>query len=117
MSGSDGVKVFVYGVNGSCPKRILEDEFSRSGSVLDVFITGKGYAFVTMSGENDAKRAIKDLNGAIIDGQEVKVEMAHGKRTSGSRGGGRGGRGMDGRRGRGGPRYGSGRGEGSGGFR
>ena len=40
----------------------------------DVFITGKGYAFVTIEDIEDAKDAIKELNGTTIDGQEVKVE-------------------------------------------
>jgi len=41
----------------------------------------------------DAKDAIKELNGATIDGQEVKVEFSHGKgRRPGDRD--RGGRGF-----------------------
>jgi cold shock CspA family protein len=121
----DGIKLFVYGVNGSCPKDLLESEFAKSGKVTDIFNTGKGYAFVTMADERDAKIAVEDLNGQTIDGQEVKVEIAHGKGTgkpSGGRdrygsgggdrrggggfGGGGGGRDRD-RRG-GGDRYGGG---------
>ena len=35
-------KLFVYGVNSSCPKDLIEDEFSRCGKVTDIYITGKG---------------------------------------------------------------------------
>ena len=61
MSG--GTKLFVYGVNRSCPKDILEERFSKFGSVTDVYITEKGYAFVTMEDEGDAQAAVDELNG------------------------------------------------------
>ena len=51
----DNVKLFVYGVSGSCPKNILEKEFERFGRVSDVFVTGKGYAFITMENKDDAE--------------------------------------------------------------
>jgi len=87
-------KLFVYGVNARCPKDTLEAEFGRCGEVTDVYITGKGYAFVTMADDDGAQSAIKQLNGTMIDGQEIKVDTAHGggDRDGGSRGGG-GGRG------------------------
>jgi len=89
----DGIKIFVYGVRASCPRDLIKTEFSKSGRVTDVFNTGKGYAFVTMEDERDAKMAVEDLNGSSIDGQEVKVEISHGKGTT--KGGGGGGRGRD----------------------
>ncbi len=76
MSGGGGTKLFVYGVHNSCPKTVLEDEFGRSGKVDDVHITEKGYAFVTMADEQEAKAAIDDLNGKTIDGQEIKVSFS-----------------------------------------
>ena len=36
----------------------------------------KGFAFVTMENEEGVESAISKLNGAEIDGQEVKVELA-----------------------------------------
>ena len=100
-------KLFVYGVNAQCPREILEGEFAKYGEVTDVYIHDKGYAFVTMADADSADAAIKELNGAIIDGKEVKVDRA---RERGSGGGGRGGYGG----GRGGGGYGGG-GYGSGG--
>merc|ERR1719346_525043 len=82
-------KLFVYGVNRRCPREELENEFSRCGEVTDVYITEKGFAFVTMADESGAAAAIKELNGAIVDGQEIKVDNAHsGDRRGGGRGGG-----------------------------
>jgi len=90
-------KLFVYGVNARCPKENLEAEFGRCGEVTDVYITGKGYAFVTMADEDGAQAAIKTLNGQMIDGQEVKVDTAHGGGEGGPRGGRGGGGGFRGR--------------------
>jgi len=101
-------KLFVYGVQPDS-RATLEQEFGRCGEVTDVFITEKGYAFVTMADESGAENAIKELNGQTIDGQEIKVDNA---RPRGDRGGRRGG-GFRGGRGRGG--FGGGRG--GGGFR
>ena len=69
-------KLFVYGVNAQCPREKLEDEFSKIGAVSDCFITGKGYAFVTMDNQEDADEAVKQLHGIEVDGQVIKVEEA-----------------------------------------
>jgi len=112
-------KLFVYGVNARCPREDLEGEFARCGEVTDVYITEKGYAFVTMADDAGAAAAIKELNGIVIDGQEIKVDNAHG----GDRRGGGGGGGFRGRSfsrgggGRGGGGFGGGRGGGFGGGR
>jgi len=106
-------KLFVYGVNARCPRDTLENEFARCGEVTDVYITEKGYAFVTMADDDAAQAAIKELNGSIVDGQEIKVDSAHG--GGGERRGGGGGGGFRGRSfSRGGPRGGGGFGGGRG---
>ena len=72
----ENIKLFVYGVSASCPKGVLEKEFNRYGRVSDVFITGKGYAFITMESKEEAEDAVDALNGKKVDGQDIKVEMA-----------------------------------------
>merc|ERR1712038_980870 len=97
----DGVKLFVYGINANCPRDLLEDTFEKCGKVNDIFNTGKGYAFVTMADERDAKIACEDLNGTELDGQDIKVEISRPKRRDdrdGGRGGGFGGGGFGGGR-------------------
>merc|ERR1712020_699829 len=86
----DGVKLFVYGINANCPRDLLEDTFEKCGKVNDIFNTGKGYAFVTMADERDAKIACEDLNGTELDGQDIKVEISRPKRRDDRRGGGGG---------------------------
>merc|ERR1712223_848072 len=116
-------KLFVYGVNARCPRDVLENEFSRCGEVTDVYITEKGYAFVTMAEDASADEACKTLNGQVTDGQEIKVDRARGgDRRGGGSGGGFGGgyRGGDRDGGYGGGRGGGfrgGRGGGGGGGR
>ena len=113
MGDSDGTKIFVYGVSADIPRDLLEDKFEKFGRVKEIFNSGKGYAFITMDDERDAKAAIDELNGTTIDGQEVKVELSK-PRSGGGGGGGRdrdrgyGGGGRD-RRGGGGGGYGGGR--------
>merc|ERR1719489_66203 len=112
-------KLFVYGVNSRCPKDILENEFATCGEVEDVYITQNGYAFVTMADQSGAEKAIQELNGATVDGQEIKVDAAKPRTDRGGDGGfrrdGRGGGGFrGGRGGRGG--FGEGRGGGGGGY-
>ena len=41
---------------------------------MSIFI--KGYAFITMDDDRNAKAAIEELNGTKINGQKVKVELA-----------------------------------------
>jgi len=116
-------KLFVYGINQNCDKDTIEKEFQQCGAVEDVYNTGKGYAFVTMADPEGAEKAKAELNGYMIDGQEIKVDDAKprqdggGQRRGGYRsfdGGDRRG-GYGGGRGRGG--YGGGRGGGYGGGR
>ena len=45
------------------------------GEVTDIFNSGKGYAFVTMTDENAAKAAIRELNGTKIGGRDIKVSL------------------------------------------
>jgi len=107
-------KLFVYGVNARCPRECLESEFARCGEVTDVYITEKGYAFVTMADKTGADAAVKELNGTVVDGQEIKVDNAHGGDRRGGGGGGGGFRGRSFSRGGGGGGFG-GRGGGRGG--
>ena len=81
------VKLFVYGINANCPMDLLEDIFEKCGNVNDIFNTGKGYAFVTMADDVGANQAIRELNGTVIDGQEIKVEISRPKRRDDRDGG------------------------------
>ena len=50
----EGCKLFVYGVNENTSNSELSDAFSKYGTVVDTYNTGKGYAFVTFDNKEDA---------------------------------------------------------------
>merc|ERR1719221_1641847 len=113
----DGCKLFIYGIDQNFQNIELQTEFEKFGTVTDVHNTGKGYAFVTFDSKESADSAIREMDGVILNGQQIKVNEA--KPREGGRGGGRGGYGGGFGGGRGGGRggYGGGRGGGRGGYR
>ena len=95
--------------------------FAPHGEVTDVHIvmdreTGRsrGFAFVEMATDDQAKAAIKALDGTAAGGRNLKVNEAQ-PREDRSGGGGGGGYGGGGRSGGGGGGYGGGGGGGYGG--
>lgn len=76
---------------GNLSYRVKEEElkeiFSEYGEVTSVKIItdkysgrSKGFAFVEMGNDDEAKNAIKELNGSEIDNREVVVDEARPKR-------------------------------------
>ena len=72
----EGCKLFVYGVNENTSNSELSDAFSKYGTVVDTYNTGKGYAFVTFDNKDDAQTATDQLNGQEILGQQVTFQFA-----------------------------------------
>lgn len=86
----------------------LRRTFASFGNVSEVTLvldreTGRsrGFAFVSMSNDEEANNAIEGLNGSDLDGRSLKVNIAEERKP---RGGGFGGGGGD----RGRPRRGGG---------
>lgn len=115
---SGAQKGFIMGKNvyvGNLPRSIGEAElkelFEQKGNVDSVTVirdydTGmsRGFAFVDMSSEEDARKAIEALNAFSLEGRNLTVNEARPRSDSrrGSGGGGRGGRRGNFDRGRGG---------------
>jgi RNA recognition motif-containing protein len=95
-----GTKLYVGNLNFSTTEDALRAAFAANGrTVKEVAIpsdreTGRprGFAFVTMGSESDAKAAIAALDGKDLDGRSLKVNEAQDKPRTGGGGGG-GGRG------------------------
>ena len=51
----------------------------------------RGFAFAEMANDNDAQAAIKALDGAELDGRNLKVNEAHERQPRSGGGGGNGG--------------------------
>ncbi len=109
------MKLYVGNLSFSTTEETLQAEFGAHGQVEEVAVitdrdTGRprGFAFVSMSNDSEARAAIEALNGTEVDGRTITVNEARPK----SEGGGGGGGGRGGYRGGGG---GGGRGGGGGG--
>jgi cold-inducible RNA-binding protein len=80
----------------SVTDQILEDTFAEYGNVDSAKViqdrdTGrsKGFGFVEMSSDEEARAAIAGLGGKDIDGREITVNEARPKPQGGGGGGGR----------------------------
>lgn len=119
-----GNKLFVGNLSFGTTQADLEAAFAAAGEVREVAIpvdrtTGqpRGFAFVTMANSEGTANAISQLNGATLDGREIRVDEAQERSGGGGGfrggGGGRGGGfgggfgGGGGRKGGGGSRRGS----------
>jgi RNA recognition motif-containing protein len=99
------MKLYVGNLSFSTTEETLQAEFGAHGQVEEVAIitdrdTGRprGFAFVSMSSDNEAQAAIEALNGADIDGRTITVNEAKPKSGGGGGGGDRGGGGGGGKR-------------------
>jgi cold-inducible RNA-binding protein len=94
-----GRKLYVGNLPYSATEASLREAFAAAGTVDSVAVitdrdTGqsKGFAFVEMSSDSEAQRAIQTMNGQSIDGRQIKVNEARPKGSGGGGGGGGGGR-------------------------
>jgi RNA recognition motif-containing protein len=116
------MKLYVGNLSFSTTEETLQAEFGAHGQVEEVAVitdrdTGRprGFAFVSMSNDNEGRAAIEALNGAEIDGRTITVNEARPKSNGGGGGGGGGGGYRGGGGGGGGYRGGGGGGRGGGG--
>lgn len=93
-------RLFVGSLPYSATQSQLEELFSKAGKVESVNVItdkfsgqGKGFAFVEMATEEDAQKAIKELNGADLGGRSIVVNEAKPQEDRGNRMGGPGGQG------------------------
>jgi len=100
-------KLFVGGLSWDTNDQSLSAAFERFGPVTEAKVindreTGRsrGFGFVTFAAPADAEKAMAEMDGAMLDGRNVRVNEAQDK----PRGGGGGGGGGGGRGGRGGGR-------------
>jgi len=114
-----GNRLYVGNLSFNTGEDEVRSRFEEYGQVTDVHLvkdreTGqsRGFAFVTMGTQQEADKAISEMNGTDLDGRALRVNEAE-ERSRGGGGGGGGG----GPRGGGGGRGGGGRGGGGGGGR
>ena len=95
------MKLYVGNLPWSTGEEELKEMFAAIGAVSSANVitdrdTGRsrGFGFVEMSND-DAKRAIEELNGNEVDGRTIKVNEAEEKQRDSRGGGGGGDRGGD----------------------
>jgi RNA recognition motif-containing protein len=98
-----GSKLYVGGLPYSATEQQLSDLFAAHGTVASARIiadkfTGqsRGFGFVEMSSDSEAKAAITALNGSQMGGRSLTVNEAKPMERSGGGGFGGGGRGAGG---------------------
>src|SRR6185436_14155900 len=98
-----GRKLYVGNLPYSATEASLREAFSASGTVETVSLIidrdtnqSKGFGFVEMATDSEAQAATQAMNGASIDGRQIKVSEAKPKGSGGGGGGGGGGRGNSG---------------------
>jgi len=103
-----GNRLFIGGLSWNTDDEGLRSAFERFGEIDDVKVvtdreTGRsrGFGFITFADPNNARTAIAEMNGTVLDGRTLNVNEAQ-ERERGGRGGGGGGGGGGGRGGRGG---------------
>ena len=96
-----GKKLYVGNLSFDMKQADLEQMFAQVGSVEEVAIImdretnrSKGFGFVTMASDEDAKKAIAEFDGKDCNGRALKVNEARPREErsgGGDRGGSRGG--------------------------
>lgn len=99
-----GQRLYVGNLSFNTTAESLREAFASLDEVTDVHVvtdreTGRsrGFAFVEMGNDEQAKAAISALDGKMIEGRTIQVNVARPRenRGGGGGGGGRGGRGGD----------------------
>ena len=80
-------KLFVGNLPDDCPDDTIRDLFAPYGNLDDVVVI-KNYGFVKFTNEDDASRAVKDLDKSIIAGKTINVELSKPRRDQGDNRGG-----------------------------
>ena len=102
------LRIYVGSLSYQTTEQELADLFGQVGQVVSATVitdrdTGrsKGFGFVEMSNDDEARKAIDQLNGTVLDSRQIVVNEARERRDNsygGNRGGYRGGSGRGGSR-------------------
>ena len=92
-------KLFVGSLSWNATDQMLQDAFSQVGTVVSVAIIkdkysgkSKGFGFVEMSSDEEAQKAVQELNGTQIDGRAITVSEARPQEPRNNNSGGGGSR-------------------------
>ena len=84
--GGRNTRVYIENISFHTTEDYLGGVFSSYGRVTDVYISPRGYGFVTFTSYSSAIRAIEALNSINLQGNKIKVRLAW-ARSDGARDG------------------------------
>ena len=97
-----GARLYVGNLSYSTTDESLRAAFSAHGEVVSANVmvdreTGRsrGFGFVELSSDTEARAAIEAMNGSMLDGRALTVNEARERTPRGGGGGGGGGGGRD----------------------
>ncbi|KAI3450429.1 hypothetical protein Pfo_007094 [Paulownia fortunei] len=77
-------QLFVGGLSYDTNESVLKDAFEEHGEIIEVKVicdrvSGKsrGYGFVRCSSETAASKALKEMDGQLLDGRNICIHYAH----------------------------------------
>ena len=89
-----GKKLFVGNLSWDVRDEQLKEVFSQVGTVEEAVVIidrmknrSKGFGFVTMSTEEEAQKAMEEINGKEVDGRPINVSEAREEKRDSFNGG------------------------------
>ncbi|KAL2470450.1 Glycine-rich RNA-binding protein 2 [Abeliophyllum distichum] len=77
-------KLFVGGLSYDTNEPVLKDAFDKYGEVIQVNVVcdhvsgkSKGYGFVHYAEETAASKALKEMDGQLLEGRNIRVQYSH----------------------------------------
>ncbi|XP_059626639.1 glycine-rich RNA-binding protein 4, mitochondrial [Cornus florida] len=77
-------KLFIGGLCYDTNEAVLKDAFGQHGEIIEVRVIchhvsgkSKGYGFVQFTSESEASKALKEMDGQLLDGRNIRVHYAH----------------------------------------
>ncbi|KAM1040212.1 hypothetical protein ACFX13_030170 [Malus domestica] len=77
-------KLFVAGLSWDTNEPVLKEAFGKHGEIIEVkvicdHVSGKsrGYGFVKFTSESEATIALKEMDGQVLDGRQIRLQFAH----------------------------------------
>ena len=81
-----GNKIYVGNLPFNFGEKELKETFSPFGEITEATVISdrysgrsKGFGFVTFSSDDEAKKAVDEMNGKEVGGREIKVSEAKAK--------------------------------------
>ncbi|XP_009768956.1 glycine-rich RNA-binding protein 4, mitochondrial isoform X2 [Nicotiana tabacum] len=77
-------KLFIGGLCYDTNEPVLKQAFEQHGEIIEVKVIcdhksgkSKGYGFVKFTSETAASKALKEMDGQLLDGRNIRISYAH----------------------------------------